>query len=184
MPSKIKQALKQLRKALNEQREYELLLRAESTHRYDTFAGKLIPLIPSLISKFASSNDVPSAPSGQLLLLTRLVRSLTDDQVAAIQEHLSIEQQEHLIELLRSSAAQAASHTTETEPAACPPNAPVRHWFYPSSVIGCGLNIDDLHAEELSCLRHEVTCSGCLAKLRADQEKNPTQAKADAAASS
>lgn len=184
MGKKIKHALKQLRKALHEQREYELLLRAESTHRYDTFVEKLIPLIPFLVSKFGSSANgatSASAQASQILLLAKLVRSLTDDQVAAIQKHLSIEQKKHLLELLHSltsasqetspSAAQAAPHSTGAGPPADPPNAPVRHWFYPSSVIGCGLNMDDLPAKELTCLRHEVTCSGCLARLRADHEK-------------
>jgi hypothetical protein len=62
MASKIKQALKQLRKALHEQREYELLLRAESTHRYDTLVGKLIPLIPFFVSKFDSSANEETSP--------------------------------------------------------------------------------------------------------------------------
>lgn len=195
MAKKIKQALKQLRKALHEQREYELLLRAESTHRYDTLVEKLMPLIPFLVSKFGSStNDATSASAQarQILLLTKLVRSLTDDQTAAIYGHLSIEQKMYFLELRHSmsraassntspSAAQAAPHTTGAKPAASPQNAPVRHWFYPSSVIGCGLNIDNLPAEELTCSRHEVTCAGCLAQLRADQENNPTRVKADAA---
>lgn len=202
MSSEIKKALKQLRKALNEQREYEMFLRTESAHRFGTLMEKLLPLMPFLMSKFGSSaNDATSTQASQLLLLTKLARSLTDDQVAAIQEHLSVEQKKHLLELLHSitraphaassstardtspSAAQAAPHTTGAESTVGPSNAPVRHWFYPSSAIGCGLNIDDLHSKELTCWRPEVTCSGCLAQLRADQEKNPTQAKADAAAS-
>jgi hypothetical protein len=191
MSMKIKQSLKQLRKALHEQREYEMFLRTESTQRYDTFVGKLIPLIPVLMSTFASSsNAAPSAQAGQLLLLTKLVRSLTDDQVAVIQEHLSIEQKKHLLELLRSitqesppSAARAAPHTSAETPSADLSNTAARHWFYPNSAVGCGLSIDDLPAEKLTCLRHEVTCAGCLAQLRADQEKNPSRAKGDAAAS-
>jgi len=194
MSSEIKQALKQLRKALHEQREYEMSLRIESAQRIDTVIEKFLPLLPFLMSKLGSSaNDQGDIYTGQLLLLTKLVLSLTDDQVAAIQEHLSVEQKNIFLGLWSSitrashtasantsrdtspSAAQATPHTTETEPAD-PPNAPVRHWFYPSSVIGCGLNIDDLHAEELTCLRHEVTCSGCLAQLRADQEKADTTA--------
>lgn len=45
------------------------------------------------------------------------------------------------------------------------------HWFYPSATIGCGcgLLIDDLRAAELTCLRSEVTCSGCLERLRSDR---------------
>ena len=127
MPSKIKQALKQLRKALNEQREYEMFLTAASADRLSALMEKLLPLVPFLMSKFGlSANDVTSTQAGQILLLTELVRSLTDDQVAAIQEHLSFEQKIYLIELLRSIKR---------------------------------------------------------ASPRADQEKNPTQAKADAAVS-
>jgi hypothetical protein len=44
------------------------------------------------------------------------------------------------------------------------------HWFYPSAIIGCGLCIDDLPAARLTCLRSEVTCPGCLARLRSDRE--------------
>jgi hypothetical protein len=46
----------------------------------------------------------------------------------------------------------------------------VRHWYYPSSIIGCGLCIDDLCSSELACLRSEVTCLGCLAQLQADRK--------------
>jgi len=201
MSSEIKQALKQLRKTLNEQREYEMFLRTESAHRVGALMEKLLPLMPLFMSKFGlSANAATSAQASQILLLTKLILSLTDDQVAAIQEHLSVEQKKHLLELLHSipgashtassstsretspSAAQAAARTTTDEPAAEPPKAPVRHWFYPNCAIGCGLNIDGLRANELSCVRHEVTCSGCLAQLHADQEKNQTRVKADAAA--
>ena len=150
MPSEIKQALKQLRKALNEQREYEMFLRTESAHRFGTLVEKILPLMPLFMSKFGlSANDAGSSNTSQET---------------------------------PPSTAQAAPGTTREEPAAASPNASVCHWFYPSSVIGCGLNMDDLSPKELTCLRHEVTCSGCLAQLRADQEKNPTRAKADAAA--
>jgi hypothetical protein len=77
------------------------------------------------------------------------------------------------------STAQTIPLTSVETPAA---DLPVRHWFYPSSAIGCGLNIDDLTADKLTCLRHEVTCSGCLAQLRADQENNLTAAKTETAA--
>jgi hypothetical protein len=77
------------------------------------------------------------------------------------------------------STAQTIPLTSVETPAA---DLPVRHWFYPSSAIGCGLNIDDLTADKLTCLRHEVTCSGCLAQLRADQESNLTAAKTETAA--
>ncbi len=115
MSSKIKQALKQLRKALNEQREYEMFLRTESARRFGTFMEKLLPLMPLFMSKFGLSQE--TSPS----------------------------------------AAQAVPRTATEEPAGDTPNAPTRHWFYPSSVMGCGLNIDDLPAEELTCLRHETT---------------------------
>lgn len=145
MSSEVKQALKQLRKILREQREYEMFLRAESAHRLDTLVEKLLPFLPYLVSKFTEPSNTRQETSS-------------------------------------SAAAQAAPHTTEAEPAAGPPSASVRHWFNPDSVIGCGLNIYDLSAEELTCLRGEVTCAGCLAQLRAEQEKGPARAKTDAAA--
>lgn len=125
MPSEIKQALKQLRKALNEQREYEMFLRTASARFTASAMEKLLPLMPLFMSKFGlSANDATSAQVSQILLLTKLVRSLTDDQVAAIQEHLSIEQKKQLLELLRSitSASHAASSNTsqETPPSTAP----------------------------------------------------------------
>ncbi len=50
------------------------------------------------------------------------------------------------------------------------PSTTDRHWFYPSATIGCGLHIDDLRAAELTCLRSEVTCLGCLSRLHSDRE--------------
>lgn len=46
----------------------------------------------------------------------------------------------------------------------------MKHWYYPSTVVGCGLTISDLRAHELTCLRSEVTCPKCLARLEADKK--------------
>lgn len=179
MSSEIKQALKQLRKAWKEQRAYEMFLRSESAQRLDILMEKLLPLVPLLMSKFSSStNGPPSEQASQILLLTQLVCSLTDAQITAIQEHLSVEQKKHLLDLLRSITrgphTASSSPSQKEEPAADPPKVPIRHWLYPSMTVGCGLNMDDLRVAELTCLRGEVTCAGCLAQLRADQEKNST----------
>jgi hypothetical protein len=45
-----------------------------------------------------------------------------------------------------------------------------KHWYYPSTIIGCGLSIDGLTADELACLRSTVTCPSCIARIRADKE--------------
>lgn len=45
-----------------------------------------------------------------------------------------------------------------------------KHWCYPSSIIGCGLDTYSLDVEEHAFLRSEVTCPTCLAQLRADKE--------------
>ena len=50
----------------------------------------------------------------------------------------------------------------------CPMTA--KHWYYPSAIIGCGAKMEGLLSEELTCLRSEVTCSGCLAQILADKE--------------
>lgn len=50
------------------------------------------------------------------------------------------------------------------------PAVVVRHWCYPSTIVACGLDIDDLRAIELAWLRSEVTCEDCLARLRSDRE--------------
>jgi hypothetical protein len=44
-----------------------------------------------------------------------------------------------------------------------------KHWYYPSAIIGCGLTIDELLSEELTCLRSKVTCPACIAQLQADK---------------
>jgi len=46
---------------------------------------------------------------------------------------------------------------------------PNKHWYYPSSTIGCGLSIDDLSANELTCVRGEVTCPRCIERVSADK---------------
>lgn len=122
MAKKIKQALKQLRKALHEQREYEMFLRAEASQRFSVLTEKLLPLMPLLMSKLASSsNEELPTQASQLLLLTKLVRSLTDEQVAAIQKQLSLEQKKCLLELLRSITREAPSSTSKRQE---PPVAP------------------------------------------------------------
>ena len=45
-----------------------------------------------------------------------------------------------------------------------------KHWYYPSAIIGCRIEIDELCSDELTCLRSEVTCPSCLAQLVADKE--------------
>ena len=79
---------------------------------------KLLPLMPFLMSKFGSSaNGATSAQASQILLLTKLVRSLTDEQVAAIYEHLSIGQKMYLLELLRlTREAPSTAHKTQEPP--------------------------------------------------------------------
>lgn len=44
-----------------------------------------------------------------------------------------------------------------------------KHWLYPSTIIGCGLSIDDLWSDELTALRSEVTCPACLERIAADK---------------
>jgi hypothetical protein len=176
MSSETKQVLKQLRKALNEQREHEMFLRAEAAHHFDARVEKLVFLMPFLLSKFTPSTTTPSAQAPQILLLTKLVQSLTDGQVAAIQEHLSVEQKQQFLEIW--SAITRAAHTTSSdtsqdpsssppppatgEESAADPSAPIHHWLYPNPITACGLSIDDLPPEEFTFARHEVTCSDCL----------------------
>lgn len=45
-----------------------------------------------------------------------------------------------------------------------------KHWYYPSSIIGCGIKIDVFSSEELTCLRSEVTCLGCVAQILVDKK--------------
>jgi ribosomal protein L37AE/L43A len=45
-----------------------------------------------------------------------------------------------------------------------------KHWYYPSLISGCGIEIDALPSEEKACLRREVTCPNCVARLNADME--------------
>jgi hypothetical protein len=45
-----------------------------------------------------------------------------------------------------------------------------KHWYYPSTTVGCRIEIDGLCSDELTCLRSEVTCPSCLAQLAADKE--------------
>lgn len=44
-----------------------------------------------------------------------------------------------------------------------------KHWYYPSAIIGCRIEIDGLLSEELTCLRSEVTCPACIAQITADK---------------
>ena len=46
----------------------------------------------------------------------------------------------------------------------------LKHWYYPSLISGCGIEIDALPSEEKACLRSEVSCPKCLAQIRADME--------------
>jgi len=71
-----------------------------------------------------------------------------------------------------------ATPTPVTDPRA---EASSLHWLYPDTTVGCGLNIHNLSAAQLTCECHEVTCSGCLVKLRFDQENS---AEVDARANS
>lgn len=45
----------------------------------------------------------------------------------------------------------------------------MKHFYYPTSVVACGLSIDDLKSPELVCDRREVTCLACKDRLLADQ---------------
>jgi hypothetical protein len=44
------------------------------------------------------------------------------------------------------------------------------HWFYPSSIVGCGLNFDDLDHNTLACARDSVTCPRCIMRLVEDKK--------------
>ena len=56
------------------------------------------------------------------------------------------------------------------EPAA-PDTMSRKHWIYPSTIVGCGLDADNLCSDELTCLRSEVTCQRCVARLSSDKER-------------
>ena len=45
-----------------------------------------------------------------------------------------------------------------------------KHWYYPSIIIGCGIDEEGLRAEEMTCVRSEVTCPGCIAQILADKK--------------
>lgn len=46
----------------------------------------------------------------------------------------------------------------------------MKHWYYPSAIVGCKLDIHSLRADELTCDRREVTCPRCLVQLEADKK--------------
>lgn len=52
------------------------------------------------------------------------------------------------------------------------PNDTDVHWYYPSSIIGCGLKMDDMAVLTgvVTSIRAEVTCPACRERLENDKK--------------
>jgi len=120
--SKSKQVLKQLRKALQEQREYESSLKIASDERLGWLLEKLLPFVPPLMDRLAEllNSKAPSGASPEISssaahadqviqIANKLVDSLTKEQALDIHGLLSIEQKICLMELLRILRSKASS---------------------------------------------------------------------------
>lgn len=42
---------------------------------------------------------------------------------------------------------------------------PGPHFYYPSGIIACGGTVEDHKAPDMTCIRSEVKCQGCLDEL-------------------
>lgn len=91
MSKKIERSLKQLRRALQEQRDYEIFLKEGSDHRFESLIAALLPHLPLLINKFTPSRvsePVSTSPLGELW--KEFNNSLRPDQKSTLMEQVGI----------------------------------------------------------------------------------------------
>jgi hypothetical protein len=122
----IRQENQELRAELKDERDAAIMLRAQAEDRADRIVGKLLPLVPFVLSRFLGKTTEGTG-AAVLLVLTEFGRSLTAEQLTmlrghfvALQGRFSVDQQVMLAELLRAveQFREQSSSAAETKTAA------------------------------------------------------------------